>query len=349
MTPRREIVLSALLFLAACGAAASSAPGDGSTRPTVGTVAGVGVLPEGVAETLGYVDPAPTDEEVASSSTTIVGAVGDSAVSNRVIVIGDSLTASASPRYGGQLCDVLVPAGWQVEIDAETSRFIEFGQTVLKSRLSAGWNVAVIFLGNNYNGDQLDYAVRLNDMVTKLGDIPIVVLTVTEFRPKQEQVNEAIQTVADLHANVRVLDWRAIADADASRILGSDGLHLTEHGRQALADAVGLTLGAAPAQPGKCLASNFVDDSEGSVTGTTTTVKGSSTTRTTVKATGTTVKPTGTTVRSTTTTVKAGGTTTSPPTATTVAPTTPATSPPATTSPPPPTTAPPSDRDPATT
>jgi hypothetical protein len=346
MTPRREIVLSALLFLAACGAAASSAPGDGSTRPTVGTVAGVGVLPEGVAETLGSVDPAPTDAKVASNSTTIVGAVGDSAVSNRVIVIGDSLTASASPRYGGQLCDVLVPAGWQVEIDAETSRFIEFGQTVLKSRLSAGWNVAVIFLGNNYNGDQLDYAVRLNDMVTKLGDIPIVVLTVTEFRPKQEQVNEAIQTVADLHANVRVLDWRGIADADASRILGSDGLHLTEHGRQALADAVGLTLGAAPAQPGKCLASNFVDDSEGSVTGTTTTVKGSSTTRTTVKSTGTTVKPTGTTVKpaGTTTTVKSASTT-STPSATTIAPT----SPPATTSPPPPTTAPPSDRDPTTT
>jgi hypothetical protein len=277
-----------------------------------------------------------------------VDAVGASATSNRIILIGDSLMASASNRYGGQLCDVLVPAGWQVEVDAETSRFIDFGQRVLKSRLSAGWNVAVIFLGNNYDGDQIDYATRLNDMVIKMGDIPIVVLTVTEYRPSQQQVNEAIRTVADLHPNVRVLDWKTIAEADATRILGSDGLHLSDHGRQALADAIGLTLGAAPAQPGKCLSSEFTDDSAGTVTGTTTTVRRSSNnpTPTTARSTATTVRPTGTTVRpgATTTTVKSSGTTTSSPAVTTASP--PATTTPPTTPPtsPPQTTVPSSDR-----
>ena len=357
MTPRREIVLSALLLLAASGAAASGAPGDGATVTTVGTVAGVGVLPEGVTETLDTLDPAPTDSELVSSSTTNLEAVGASAASNRVIVIGDSLTASASARYGGQLCDVLVPAGWQVEVDAETSRFIEFGQLVLKSRLAAGWNVAVIFLGNNYNGDQLDYAGRLNDIVTSLDGIPVVLLTVTEFRAEQQQVNAAIQAVANLHANVRVLDWRGIADADAARILGNDGLHLTDQGRQTLADSIGLTLGQAPAQPGTCLSSNFVDDSEGSVTGTTTTVKGSSAPRTTVNSSASTIKPTGTTVKASTTTVKPGGTTTtvksgttsSTPSATTVAPTSPPTTPTTPPTTPPTTSPPPGDRDPPAT
>ncbi len=357
MTPRREIVLSALLLLAACGAASSGAPDDAITPPTVGTIAGVGVLPASGVEVL-QSSPEAIATSVAAGSTTVLPAVGALAESNRVILIGDSLMASASDRYGGQLCDVLVPAGWQAEVDAETSRFIEFAQVVLKTRLEAGWNAAVIFLGNNYDGDQIDFAARLNEVVTDLGDIPVVLLTVTEFRPDRARVNEAIRTVAGLHTNVRLLDWASISAADATRILSSDGLHLTDHGRQALADSIGLTLGQAPAQPGKCLSSDFVDDSEGSVTGvTTTTVKGSRP-PTTVKPTSTTVKPTSTTVRpgnttttvrsggSTTTTVRAGGsTTTSPPTPTTVAPTTAPTAPPTA----PPTTQPPDRTDPPST
>lgn len=313
MTPRREIVLSALFLLAACGAASSGAPGEGAAPPTVGTIAGVGVLPSVAPEVVQSSAELATSSPAAS--TTLLPAIGASAESNRVILIGDSLMASAAARYGGQLCDVLVPAGWQVEVDAETSRFIDFARVVLKARLDAGWNAAVIFLGNNYNGDQIDFAARLNDAVIDLGDIPIVLLTVTEFRPDRVQVNEAIQTVAGLHSNVRVLDWASISAADAGRVLGSDGLHLTDQGRQALADAIGLTLGQAPAQPGKCLATEFDDDSEGSVTGApTTTVKGTKkTTSTTVRPTSTTVRPTSTTVRpggATTTTVRSGATTT---------------------------------------
>lgn len=331
MTPRREIVLSALLLLAACGAASSGASDNAITPPTVGTIAGVGVLPASGVEVL-QSSPEDTATSVAAASTTVLPAIGALAESNRVILIGDSLMASASNRYGGQLCDVLVPAGWQAEVDAETSRFIQFAQVVLKARLDAGWNAAVIFLGNNYGGDQIDFAARLNDVVTELGDIPIVLLTVTEFRPDRARVNEAIRTVAGLHTNVRLVDWASISAADAQRILGPDGLHLTDHGRQALADAIGLTLGQAPVQPGKCLSSDFTDDSEGSVTGvTTTTIKGSRPPSTTDKPTSTTVRPGGTT----TTTVRTGGSTT-----TTVRPSTTTSSPTATTAGPPQTTVP---------
>ena len=70
-------------------------------------------------------------------------------------MIGDSITASAAKRYGGEFCDALVPLGWQVEVDAEPSRFVDFGNDVLDKRLSAKWDAAYVFLGTNYLGDQL--------------------------------------------------------------------------------------------------------------------------------------------------------------------------------------------------
>ena len=49
-------------------------------------------------------------------------------------MIGDSVLASISNRYGDELCDQLVPRGWVVEVDAEVGRRIEFGRQVLAQR-----------------------------------------------------------------------------------------------------------------------------------------------------------------------------------------------------------------------
>ncbi len=72
----------------------------------------------------------------------------------RVLMIGDSIMASTSRRYGGDMCAELVPRGWEVEIDAETGRFVDFGDRVLDARLDADWDAAVVMLGNNYGADQ---------------------------------------------------------------------------------------------------------------------------------------------------------------------------------------------------
>ncbi len=53
----------------------------------------------------------------------------------RVLMIGDSIMASTSSRYGGEMCKELVPRGWDVEMDAESGRFVDFGDRVLDSRL----------------------------------------------------------------------------------------------------------------------------------------------------------------------------------------------------------------------
>lgn len=189
---------------------------------------------------------------------------------NRVLLIGDSVMASTATRYSGAMCEALVPLGWQVEVDAETGRFIDFGDDVLDERLSAGWDVGVILLGNNYRDDQNEFRLRLEEMVQRLSPKPVVLLTVTEFTPSRLEVNQVIFDLAGTYDNVLIVDWGATTAADTS-LTGGDGLHLTDKGRAALAEQVALALGQSPQTDGKCLPSQFDDDSSGPVDGTSTT------------------------------------------------------------------------------
>jgi len=309
---RRIVLLLGLVAVAsACDAAAS---GQGVDPPDT---AAVGELPPAFATT-----------EVTAPQSTVVRTtvplpverqVGARVAGNRIIVIGDSVMASTSQRYGGEMCATLQPLGWQTEVDAETGRFIDFGDQVLDKRLSAGWDVGVIMLGNNYGDNQDVYRQYLDDMVVRLSPAPVVLLTVSEFKPSRTQVNAVVFEMAAKYANVVVVDWAAVTAADPT-LTGDDGLHLTDAGRAALAGQVALALGPAPVQPGDCLSSTFRDDSAGNdkVTvapkKTTTTVAGTATTvpRTTV--------PVATTVPVVTTPVPTTPVVTSPPPASTDAP-----------------------------
>lgn len=217
--------------------------------------------------------------------------VGATATGNRVIIIGDSVMASTARRYSDDMCKALVPLGWQVEMDAETGRFVDFGNDVLDKRLQAGWDAGVILLGNNYREDQNAYRVELERMVQRLSPGPVVLLTVTEFTPSRAQVNQVIFDLAGLYDNVLIVDWGATTAAEPS-LTGGDGLHLTTGGRAALALQVALALGEAPNLDGKCLTTSFQDDSSGPVEGTTTTtVRRPRETTTTVKQVPVTTEP----------------------------------------------------------
>ena len=134
-------------------------------------------------------------------------------------MIGDSIMASTSRRYGGEMCEELVPRGWEVEIDAETGRFVDFGDRVLDARLDAEWDVAVVMLGNNYGADKAVFEEYLTDIVDRLAPRPTVLLTVTEFRPDRAEVNEVIYDIAADNDNVRVVDW-AGETADDPALVG---------------------------------------------------------------------------------------------------------------------------------
>ena len=320
MRVRREVTISVICALLVACSAAASGP-DESHEPLV---EGVGILPGSNPDArVLSTDASSTAPSAVVTVTTLASqpAIGTLVAGNRLLMIGDSITASAARRYGGEFCKALVPLGWQVEVDAEPSRFVDFGNAVLDKRLSAKWDAAYVFLGSNYLGDQQSYRKQLEKIVQRLSPSPVVLLTVTEFEDNRREVNDAITLVSAEFPNVHLLDWGSIAAANAASILRGDGLHLTNDGRGVLASTVAGLMGQAPQPQGDCLSTSFSNDSGLSVNGSDTPSK---------KKVGSTT----TTVKSpTATTVGGGGTTTTKPPATvaptlpTVPPTTPPTQP----------------------
>jgi hypothetical protein len=311
MRGRRGILLLAVVvavLLAACGEDDLAAPPSSD-----GTVAGVGVLPEPLTRSalLGATTTASTEPRPTVTIERELPPVGERVTGNRLLMIGDSILASTSRRYTGEMCLGLVPLHWAVEVDAEKSRFIDFGSRVLNARLDPeadlDWDVAAVFLGTNYGGDIAAYTSELDEILGRLAPRPTLLYTVTEFRPNRADVNEAIRSMLAYYPNVQVIDWATITDADPT-LLGADGYHLSPAGISRLVFETALALGGAPTGGGgDCLSSRFTDDSAGTIT------NGGGGTPT--PAGGTRPRATTTTTVSATTTIPPGGsTTTGPPT-----------------------------------
>lgn len=266
------------LLLTACGDPGASPP---ATAP-FDTLPGVGQVPQPLS-----FGPETTDETTTTETTeprdTVdrpddLGLIGERVEGNRLIVIGDSITASTARRYGGEMCFTLLPLGWAVEVNAEVARFVDFGHRVLDRRLrpddSVDWDAAVVFLGSNYGGDADRYRAELHGILDRLEPRPTLLVTVTEFRPNRAEVNEVIRGMLDFYPQVEVLDWAEITRAERD-LLSGDGLHLSPDGRARLAGEIAFALGPAPEPDaaagddlgdrpaGECLSTQFTDDSAG--------------------------------------------------------------------------------------
>lgn len=284
MSRRAPLALIALA-LAACGSGEAAAPlspvatvGDVGQLPATFPTAPTGpsaAAPESTDTTATTTDelPTTTDEPPSTSPTPDRDAaaaaqpVGRLVDGNRVLIIGDSILASTSRRYGNDMCERLVPLGWAVEVDAETGQQIGFGLDVLGQRLRSGWDTAVIMLGNNYGGQPQPYADELERILDQLAPRPVVLLTVTEFREDRAEVNYVIRSMAAQRDNVRVVEW-GDRTRDAEELLGADGLHLSNAGRAELAAMTSLALGRAPSgSRGECLPTRYTNDSAGPADG----------------------------------------------------------------------------------
>ena len=253
----------ALVALSACASDVDAVPA---------TVAGVGEIP-GVIGTV----------VVATASTTSLPAgpvpvrpadlgeptVAQVAAGNRVMLIGDSITAATAPRFGGSMCDQLTDVGWYVEINAEPGRFVSFADVVLDRRLNPGgdsdWDAAVIFLGSNHDGDLARFTSRYVDALDRLAPRPVVVLTVTEIAANRSDLNDVIRAEVAARDNVQLIDWAVITAAEP-RLLARDGLHLSSAGGNRLVTEVALALGPAMVQvvDAGCAQTLFTDDVVGS-------------------------------------------------------------------------------------
>ncbi len=175
------------------------------------------------------------------------------------VLTRDSIFAGTASRYGGEACEILEPLGWQVAVEAESGSFTEFGGRVLDARLDEGWDAAVVLLGTNYGGDEAGYEADLADILDRLAPRPTLVLTTTDFREMQSEVNAVIARQVLARENVDALDWTTISSQ--AGVLSGDGIHPTDAGRQLLVEGISLMLGQAPVRPGDCLTSEFTDDS----------------------------------------------------------------------------------------
>ncbi len=228
------------------------------------TVGGVGVLPSTVVPEPEPVISVPVTRPVTEEGIT-AELVGDKVIDNRLLVIGDSIMASTATRYSGLMCDSLVPLGWAVEVEAEPSRFIDFGNRVLDRVLDPvvgtedDWDAAAVFLGSNYGRDKQRYEDELRVILYRLAPRPTLLYTVTEYRPAWAEVNETVHKLAAEFDNVTVVDWEETARFPG--VLSGDGLHPTNTGRQVLVDLTASALGPAALGAGECLKSQFTDDS----------------------------------------------------------------------------------------
>jgi uncharacterized membrane protein YgcG len=345
---RSLIAIAALALVAgACGLVDGEGADSGSLPPAtpVPTISGVGALPDSVSDNR---QPIVRVSRPINEDGTTAELIGETSEGNRILLIGDSIIAGASSRYGGNLCQELVPLGWETQVEAEPGRFVEFGNTVLDKLLDPNpepgddvWDAAVVYLGSNYRGDPVDYEAELNEILFRLAPRPTLLFTVTEFRPDWAEVNQAVAKLGAEYENVTIIDWEEIAQAPG--VTSSDGLHPTDAGRQVLADTIAVALGPGTLGKGECLRSVFRDSS--AINGGSSSSTGSSSGRSSGSSSGSSSSG------------SSSGRTTTPPTTSannnpggTTAPTVPSTDPPQT-SPPstdPPQTSPPSTDPPQT-
>jgi len=255
-TRRRNVFvavgLGLLLALMSCG----SGSGDVAppTSPVSATVPGVGILPDHSPGT-GF----GSDSEISTPNGIRQLTVGEVAVGPRLLLIGDSILAGLSRRYSNDACETLTPLGWQVSVEAEVGKNIELGLRVVNKKLPQGFDAAVIFLGTNYGAVQDFYQETLNKILDELSPRPVIIFTVTEFKPTIREVNMVIEEELRTRSNLWLIDWREISKAPG--ILWNDKIHPSVQGNVVLLQELVKVLGTAPgADSGDCLTSEFIDD-----------------------------------------------------------------------------------------
>lgn len=268
MTRHLPAALVAVLALGGCGLTAESSS-TVTTQGPLATVA-IGALPEPLSAAATPPPALPEPSTTSTSSTTTTTTVppdervlADMVTGNRLLMIGDSVLASTTPRYGGEMCDALTSFDWDVEIDAESNRPIQFALQVLEQRLvpdeGLDWDAVAIFLGNNPNGSDDDFRAALDEVLELVDGRPLLLATVSEVNDRTAAANAAIREVAEQHVNVALFDWAEVTERD-ERLVGGDGVHLSPGGRQAMALYVAAAVGDAPGfRDGECLPPVFSD------------------------------------------------------------------------------------------
>ena len=265
-----------VVAIAACG------DDDVSTLPSIVDVpetVAMGVLPEQLSDaaTLPAPPPPPTTAPTVTTPTPasanpegpIEGPIGELVDGNRILLVGDSILASAAPRNGGQLCDALVLFGWAAEIDAVSDRGIDFAAGVLDARLTDeedqedDWDVVALAFGSDVDGTDADavaeFGTELGELVERVAPRPVLLYTLVDESEDRAAVNDVIRAQPQSHPNVLVIEFADAGD-DGVPVVADSGRALTDDGMKRFSIRTAAAVGDAPGDDdGACLPSEYVD------------------------------------------------------------------------------------------
>ncbi|PIE31828.1 MAG: hypothetical protein CSA55_04750 [Ilumatobacter coccineus] len=195
-------------------------------------------------------DVSGSDQMPVSSVTPVTTAVPSSTVApvivpRSVVVVGDSLTASAQ----GKIEDRIAAAGHTVvAIDAVSGRRMASGSHRVNSGIDAirtlqaqgvAPEIWVIALGTNDLGDSgIGFAQAMQAVVDFLPDGVTVVWVDTWIEGRDAEVERANQNIVEIadKNDIFVVEWSDRGTEPGFLI--SDGVHLTEAGKDAFADQI---------------------------------------------------------------------------------------------------------------
>ncbi len=267
---KRTRIAAAWLVVASGLVACDSGDGGGTAAPrsaqVVDTVA-LGELPPPLDR------PAPPEPPglVTTTTTTteppvivVEAPIGAFVDGNRLLVIGDGVFVTTADAAGGQICQILADqGGWTVGLAAESGTTIDYGAEVLDAVLQpdvigGDWDVAIVMLGNVFDGDVVAFETELDALLERLAPRPVVLFTLTEV-DNEAVLNELFRARAE-QPTVLVVDWAEVSAAERGTLLRSGGPLPTRAGRDGLVELMAEVLGDAPAgASGECLSPGFLD------------------------------------------------------------------------------------------
>jgi peptidoglycan/LPS O-acetylase OafA/YrhL len=154
--------------------------------------------------------------------------VGNS--NGEVILIGDSVLLGAS-KY---VQDFLKNA----YIDAKVGRQFKEIYSLLESGKLDKYNKIVIALGNNGYVSKKD----LENVIERLKDKEIYLITVKVPRPWQNQVNNTFKEITSEYKNVKIIDWYSYS-REKEELFVTDKVHLNNKGAKYFASLIAKNLG----------------------------------------------------------------------------------------------------------
>jgi hypothetical protein len=167
-----------------------------------------------------------------------------------VVMVGESVMAAMVPSLYGSAARVIGGAGWSVELDAVVCRRLvapSCGTPPPATALDVleahrGSVPPAVVIGAGYN-DQSTTAIRIA-VAAVLAEIPGTEVFWVTYRDAAASgatyaaMDDVLRQQAATHPHLHLVDWAAASRDQPSWVGGSDGLHLTRAGSDAMASLV---------------------------------------------------------------------------------------------------------------